>query len=206
MDKDTISTYGMILITVMLISIFIAMATPIGRAVVSDLETKLNILANNTGVMDVEAQTDNYGTVVVYYRYENSMENFRVYKTSVRLQEYCNIEYPDIEGYEPIVENASAPTRIQVTKNMTHIIVEYRPRTYSVSYVLNGGSWGSGTGSTRVLEYEYGSVYQLPTAVKRSGYRFVGWFEDSGLGGVATSAIEADDYGDKVFYAKYTIK
>lgn len=204
MDKETMSTYGMILITVMLVATFIIMATPVGEAVLNDIENKIRIVTNNTGVMDVEAQTENYGTVIVHYRYNGSAEDFRVYKTSVRLQEYCNITHPEIDGYEPMLEGGTqAPTKIQITQHTTHMYVYYMPRTYSISYVLNGGKWN--TNITYSLQYTHGTSYKLPTGINREGYKFIGWFEDSGLGGVSTTMIEKDDFGDKVFYAKYSV-
>ena len=78
------------------------------------------------------------------------------------MQEYVNIEYPDIEGYEPIVSDASAPTRIQVTQRSTTIIVEYKPRTYNISYILNGGKQGTSVVHYQYTQHNFPYSYQTP--------------------------------------------
>ena len=77
-----------------------------------------------------------------------------------------------------------------------------QPQTYTITYALNGGKWSSG--SIYKTEYTYGTIYQLPTTVEKEGYMFVGWFEDSGLGGKRTYELKDGTAGNKTFYAKYS--
>lgn len=206
MDKETISTYGMILISIVLISLLLAMATPVGDIILNDVQTKMIKLVDNSGVMDASTNPENYGTIVVHYRYKNTMDDIKTYKATVRLNEYCLIDYPEIVGYRPENEDGSnAQAKVQVRENLKHIYIYYTPETYQINYVMNGGSWTSD--ATYNLEYQYGSTYTLPTDdwVVKEGYKFVGWYEDSGLGGSRTYTITDKDYGDKIYFAKYTM-
>jgi uncharacterized repeat protein (TIGR02543 family) len=44
----------------------------------------------------------------------------------------------------------------------------------------------------------------LPDTIEKSGYMFVGWFEDSGLGGNRLYELKEGMYGNKTLYAKYS--
>lgn len=205
MDKETITTYGLILITVLLMSILLTMASPLGDMVLNDIQTKMNRTISNTGVMDTETEDHNYGTIVVHHRYNGTVNDIYTYKATARLNEYCLIERLDIKGYEPIGENNTlAPVKIQVTENLKHIYIYYTPKTYNITYVLNGGTWNSS--AVYNVEYQYGTKYVLPddNDISKDGYRFVGWHTDSGLGGKRTYAIYEEDYGDIILFAKYT--
>ncbi|MCI5969681.1 MAG: S-layer homology domain-containing protein, partial [Oscillospiraceae bacterium] len=45
----------------------------------------------------------------------------------------------------------------------------------------------------------------LPTEVAKEGYDFAGWYEDELLQGARVYEIKASDYGDKKYYAAYSI-
>ncbi len=74
---------------------------------------------------------------------------------------------------------------------------------YSVTLQTDGGTIASGK---EVTGYTYGTGAVLPTAddITREGYRFDGWYADSGFSGSAVTEITDTDTGGKTFYAKWT--
>ena len=66
---------------------------------------------------------------------------------------------------------------------------------FTVTFEENGG------GEIDDIIYEYGKAYTLPTPV-REGYKFSGWYSDSGL--KTRASITKTTSGDKIFYAKWT--
>lgn len=75
--------------------------------------------------------------------------------------------------------------------------------TYSVTLQTDGGTIAPGK---EVTDYTYGTGAVLPTAddMTREGYRFDGWYADSGFSGSAVTEITATDTGNKTLYAKWT--
>ena len=69
----------------------------------------------------------------------------------------------------------------------------------TITYELNGGTINSG----EVTEYFYGQGAALPTDVIKTGYTFVGWYEDDDFSGSPVTEILATDTGNKTFYAKW---
>ena len=72
--------------------------------------------------------------------------------------------------------------------------------TYTVTLNTNGGTINSGN----VTNYTYGQGAELPTDIEKTGYTFVGWYDNDKFIGDAVAAISATDYGDKTYYAKWT--
>ena len=212
MDKETISSYGFIVISALLISILLALVSPVGETLGTDIISKSQTLVYNTGVMDADSARE-YGTVVVHYKKgNNSAQDFKTYKTSARINEKCYIEIPNITGYEPtydintILATGSTMNQIVADSVLKEVTVVYKPVEYTIKYVLNGGKSKTG-GTIPDATYQYGSTLVLPndSEVIRDGYKFIGWFEDSGLGGERVYSIKPDTYGNKTFYAKYAI-
>lgn len=76
---------------------------------------------------------------------------------------------------------------------------EWEPTSYTITYYLNGGT----NPSTAQSEYTIISdTYILPTPTK-TGYTFLGWYDNSSFSGNATTQIPKGSYGDKNFYAKW---
>ncbi|MBR5434467.1 MAG: InlB B-repeat-containing protein, partial [Bacteroidales bacterium] len=71
--------------------------------------------------------------------------------------------------------------------------------TYTVEFENNGGVINSGN----ITSYSYGTYTQLPTNVTKTGYSFLGWFDNSDCEGSAISAILVTDLGNKIYYAKW---
>ncbi len=59
--------------------------------------------------------------------------------------------------------------------------------------------------SDNVDSYVYGTAVELPTDIVRVGYTFNGWFANPSYLGSQVQAISATDYGDKEFWAKWTV-
>ena len=77
---------------------------------------------------------------------------------------------------------------------------KWEPNKFKVSLVLNGGLLAE---QYQVGSYSFGDRTVLPIPVKE-GYAFAGWHVNSNLTGTKVAAIGPDEYGDKVFYAKWT--
>ena len=72
--------------------------------------------------------------------------------------------------------------------------------TYTVTFDANGGTIKGGY----VTNYTCGQSAVLPTDVEKSGYTFAGWYDNDQFTGKAVTAISNTDYGDKIYYAKWT--
>jgi len=70
---------------------------------------------------------------------------------------------------------------------------------YDIGYVLNGGSLPAGA----AVKYAKGETVTLPVPA-RAGYKFGGWYTDSGFGGAPVTQIAAGETGNKTFYAKWS--
>ena len=77
----------------------------------------------------------------------------------------------------------------------------WEAKTFGVTFETNGGSINGG----EIAEYTYGTGAVLPTEVTKEGYDFAGWYEDELLQGVRVYEIKESDYGDKKYYAAYSI-
>ena len=75
---------------------------------------------------------------------------------------------------------------------------KYEPITYSVTFVTNGGSEVAG------FTYTYGEAVELPIPTK-DGYYLAGWYESADFSGSAVTHINANDFGNKTFYAKWEL-
>lgn len=71
------------------------------------------------------------------------------------------------------------------------------PKNFNISFSLNGGEM-----SEELNTYTYGDTVVLPIPI-REGHSFQGWYCDEEFSGEAASEITANDYGDKVFFAKW---
>ncbi len=75
------------------------------------------------------------------------------------------------------------------------------PGIFTVTLNTDGGTISSGG----VTSYTYDVGAVLPTDVERSGYRFDGWYANADFSGEPVTEITAADYGDKEFWAKWTV-
>jgi uncharacterized repeat protein (TIGR02543 family) len=72
--------------------------------------------------------------------------------------------------------------------------------SYSINYVLNGGTQNAGNSSTfTVISADIALLDPSYT-----GFTFGGWYDNASLSGTAITAIPQGSYGDKTFYAKWS--
>ena len=76
--------------------------------------------------------------------------------------------------------------------------IYYSARTYDIIYVTNGGSFVDSAVNT----YKYGETVNLPS-VEKTGFNFIGWYDNKNFEGSAITKITSEDTGNKTFYAKY---
>lgn len=126
-----------------------------------------------------------------------------------------NIESPDIYlpvpvrvGYDFMgwYDNASCTgDRIDVLARGSwgnkKYYASWQPHIYEIRYVLSGGEI-SGSYTT-AYNIESDSI-QLPTPT-RTGYAFSGWYENSSYTGTPISHITTGSYGNKTYYAKWSV-
>ena len=77
----------------------------------------------------------------------------------------------------------------------------WEAKTFAVNFETNGGTINNG----EIAEYTYGIGAVLPTDVSKEGYDFAGWYEDEKLSGMRVYEIKENDFGDKKYYAAYTV-
>ena len=110
---------------------------------------------------------------------------------SVEIKSFSGFEHN--ENDNDILQGTVAPDGSLLLK------IYYTRKYFSISYELDGGSFGSEEVKT---SYRYGDVYEFP-AVSKHGYRFLGWYKDAEFTGNAVTGITSEDVGNIVFYAKF---
>lgn len=70
---------------------------------------------------------------------------------------------------------------------------------YTVTLNTNGGMINEGD----VTSYRHGEGATLPTNVTKDSYRFMGWYDNSGLTGDPVTEIGTSEYGNKEYWAKW---
>jgi uncharacterized repeat protein (TIGR02543 family) len=85
-------------------------------------------------------------------------------------------------------------------ENIDVVISAFAPIPYSITYNLNGGSWG---GIVPPENYTIESDDVLLPAPTKAGCSFMGWYNNKGLTGDPVSCIPVGSYGDKEFWAKW---
>ena len=111
----------------------------------------------------------------------------------------------DVEGYDffgwKANENLSGDTVVHAPATLTEDVSywgRYEKR-YNVALETNSGTVDSGL----VESYTHSVATVLPRKVSRSGYVFVGWYDNEEFAGDRVKAIDADATGDKTFYARW---
>ena len=95
------------------------------------------------------------------------------------------------------VTSSSEPYAANVTFNGTSYSY-VAPVTYSITYVLNGGTNAASNPNT----YRDDEAVTLSDPM-RPGYVFEGWYDNSGFSGTPVTGIPYDSSGDRTFYAKW---
>jgi len=113
------------------------------------------------------------------------------------------------EGVKIPVSDANGDGIYEGSFNMPadniEVTAEFKKIVYNITYVENGGS------DVADDTYTVTDEVTLPTTSTKSGYKFIGWYDNDMLEGAAVNKIEVGTTGNKTFYAKwdgysYTIK
>lgn len=87
----------------------------------------------------------------------------------------------------------------------TTYTAQWTAAVYNITYLDQNGAVFTGTMPESYPQtYTYGTGATLPTPT-RSGYKFEGFYDNSGCTGTAKISIATDSIGDKTFYAKWSI-
>ena len=77
---------------------------------------------------------------------------------------------------------------------------KWTAKTYSVTLQANNGTVNAGN----ITSYTYGLGATLPEDVTKTGYEFLGWFDNSSYDGGKVTKIADNEIGNKNFWAKWT--
>ncbi len=99
--------------------------------------------------------------------------------------------------------SGEAVTRIDESAigDMT-FFAKWTENEYSIVYETTAGVIAD---AAYVQAYTYGIGATLPQSVEKSGYTFAGWYTNSAYEGSAVSTISKTEYGNKTFYAKWSV-
>ena len=148
-------------------------------------------LANNyTITYSLDGGTINNGNVQLYTYGYGTMLPADVSRTGYTFDGwYSN---PSFSGY-PVTSISSTEY------GNKSFYAKWTAISYYITYNANDGEIAGAPETT----YYYGNTVTLPTPT-RQGYTFKGWFNNSNLTGSEITEITSSDYGDKVFYAKWS--
>lgn len=77
---------------------------------------------------------------------------------------------------------------------------KWSPRTYHITYVLDGGEIND---TEYVTNYLYNTSASLPVNVTKENCQFEGWYDNPGFEGSAVTQITSVTYGNRTYYAKF---
>lgn len=211
MDKHTLSHYGLILISTMIIAAIIGILsplTPFGDSVRTSINDAIDKYIDRTPIDEVDNPRDDIdpGTggdvkknVTINIIYESGTPVQDPIYITVNKGDTLNVEdyLPDIDGHHP----TNIPKEQVITKD-TDINVIYVPDAYTITFITNGGV----ITSSKPVSYTFKQHVVLPTKVEKQGYTFVGWYDNPQLEGQRKTEIKPSEKGDKTFYAKWTNK
>ncbi|MCQ2958615.1 MAG: ribosomal protein L7/L12 [Bacteroidales bacterium] len=90
----------------------------------------------------------------------------------------------------------------ETTTGSQTFYAKWTENTYNIVLVVNEGKINDESYAT---EYVYGKGAALPTDVTRTGYTFGGWYANSNYDGSAVVSVANNEYGDKTYYAKWSV-
>ncbi len=100
-------------------------------------------------------------------------------------------------------ENCEGTAITQINKGTTddqEFWAKWTAKTYTVTLQTNNGTINDGN----LTSYTYGVGATLPTDITKTGYTFVGWFDNSSYEGGPVTAIANNEVGNKNFWAKWS--
>lgn len=122
MDRETLGTYGFVVLSVILFSLLLAAVIPIG--VDSKEKAEENVDMVMTEVKDYKDkgiyEADKYYTVTVNYSFSDGAKRLPPYSVLVRSGEYFDIKVKDYEGYIANLYSISALADSDKTFNVVY--------------------------------------------------------------------------------------
>ncbi len=76
----------------------------------------------------------------------------------------------------------------------------YTPIEYTITWILNDGSWGSISPREKYTIESERYVFETPS---RANYTFGGWYDNPSFTGLSTAALNKGVTGDRTYYAKW---
>ena len=207
MDKQTLTTYGMILVSVLIVAALMVVFTPLGHQVTTGIDgivdqfmDRAQMDEDPSDVRDTVDRTPPSGmekTVTLTIIYENGQEVVPTKEIVVGYGETIDLtnEVPSVNGYKANFN----PGRQTVTRDLNYTIILY-PEQFNIKYHLNGGT----VLSSKPNSYIYGQVTQLPTKVVKDGYTFTGWYDNASMLGTPIKEIPSGMKENLELYAGWS--
>ena len=189
MDKETLSTYGWILVAVLIGSIMLAMATPLGNFIFANIQnaTIEGFNQTNLGKGDKEQviiESKDRKKIVFETqggKFDGGYMTSYQPGTAVYLPTNITREYYDFGGWYTSSECSGTPID-QISSSASSNLVFYAdwiPKRYVVTYNLNGGIFENP--DLVSYHYTYSKGLNLPTstsygAIHKDGFIFDGWY------------------------------
>lgn len=200
MDRNTIISYGLIVISLITVVTLMFAFTPLGKEVTNGIEILSEHFMNNATTDKITNDRDeviNNGdknlmcTLTLNYVYENGQSAM----PSKVLEHPCGTEIkflddnliPEVKGFQPNF----TPSNFNLTENTSYTITYY-PKQMNIKYELNGGTIVSSKPNIAV----YGQTIQLPTKVVKEGHNFLGWYNNADFSGTPITTINEDTFVD----------
>ncbi|MCQ2608441.1 MAG: ribosomal protein L7/L12, partial [Bacteroidales bacterium] len=122
-----------------------------------------------------------------------------------------NVSLEDIMAYKAQLEAVGATVSyINYDEVESLVSTDYGDRCYKAKWNVNTYNVvleaNGGKNENVINEYTYGIGVTLPddSEITRTGYTFGGWYLNSSFTGDMFTEISDSDYGDKIYYAKWT--
>jgi uncharacterized repeat protein (TIGR02543 family) len=189
MDKETLSNYGWILVAVLIGSIMLTMATPLGNFIFANIQaaTVEGFNQTNLGKGDPEQVIveSKERKKVVFETQGGAFDGGYItsYQPGKPVHLPTNVvrDYYDFGGWYETAECSGTPIS-QINSSADSNLVFYAdwiPKRYIVTYNLNGGIFENP--SAVEYYYTYSKGFNLPTstnhgAIHKDGYIFDGWY------------------------------
>ena len=206
MNREDMSGYLWIIITIMIMACLLAFASPFGAYVKNNLEIFTGNIIEQQGE-HVAPPTEEFNLKIRYDTSRAPGKTINDVNLTLKKYEQYSIASPEIAGYTPDIKTVEGT----ITED-TEIVVKYDKGSYTITYITNNGSWdarvlnGQGLLSTTYTTYTYGEekILLKDPDIKRTGMYFDGWYDNAECSGSEITEITPTDYGNKTFYAKWT--
>ena len=198
-------SYLWIIVTTTIMLCLMAFASPFGTYVKNSLEQFAGDFIEKEAEHNVP-ETERCELKIVYNTADSGQA---IEAASIDLKKYeqYSIPSPQIPGYVPNIKTVEGTIYEDTT-----IYVDYTRGNYTITYVTNNGTFDAtllnaeGKLKTSYTNYTYGDNVVLlgDGDVKRGSMNFLGWYDNEAFAGNPVTEIKPSDYGNKVYYAKWS--